>query len=42
MGKYLGSFVDGTNRRNDIAREVIEKISEKLQGLESKVVISSW
>ena len=32
FGKYLGTYIDGHHRKQDIVREVITKISKKLEG----------
>ena len=32
FGKYLGTYIDGSYRRIDIAKEVINKLTRKLQG----------
>ena len=36
--KYLGTYIDGSYRRADIIKEVIDKLMRKLQGQKAKLL----
>ena len=38
FGKYLGTYIDELNRRNDIGKELIRKLNRKLQGWKTRVL----
>ena len=38
FGKYLGTYVDEPTRRMDIGKELIDKVSKKLQGWKSRLL----
>ena len=38
FGKYLGTYIDDSYKRIDIAKEVINKLTRKLQGWKARLL----
>ena len=38
FGRYQGTYIDESDRRKDIGKELISKLNKKLQGWKSKVL----